>query len=206
MSFDAQQYWQRFRRLPRAGQWAIGGGVLVLALLFYSDYVLRWAGEWNEQADRLLADAREAAGGSRRASRVQGLRDVIQGLGPVQRPADEEEAEMALNAVVNEVLARHTVSRDSFNYRGPSKLKRGTLSEILQPGEHVESISGNLRFDATPEEAVAIIAELETHPTVEAISDVRIAKQTGPHKVTVDLTVESWIVSRERRSRRGTAS
>ena len=121
----------------------------------------------------------------------------------MQRPDDEEEAEIALNAVVNEVLARHTVSRDSFSYRGPAKLKRGTLGEILQPGEHVESISGNLRFDAAPEDAIAIIAELESHPDIEAVSDVRIAKQSGSRKVTVDLTVASWIVSRESRSRRG---
>jgi hypothetical protein len=192
--------------MPRAGQWAIGGGVLVLVLLFYADYIMLWAGEWNEQADHLLVDAREAAGGDRRDTQVRNLRNVIQGLGPVERPGDEEEAEVALNDVVNEVLARHTVSRDSFNYRGPTKLKRGTLGEILEPGEHVESISGNLRFDASPEDAIAIIAELESHPTIEAVSDVRIAKQSGPRKVTVDLTIESWIVAHERRSRRGSTS
>jgi len=124
---STQTIWQRYRRLPRAGQWAVAavlGGVL---LIVWNDYVLSLAADWNEQADELLADAREAAGGERRLSRMNGLRDIIQALGPVQRPGTEAQAELALNDAVNEVLKRHRVSDDSFNYRGPEKLPRGTL-------------------------------------------------------------------------------
>jgi hypothetical protein len=199
---STQNLWQRYTRLPRAGQWAIVAGIGVALFMIWNDYVLSWAAAWNEQADELLADAREAAGGERRASRVDGLRNTIQGLGPVQRPGAESQAELALNDAVNNVLKRHTVSRDSFNYRGPTKLPRGTLSRILRPGQQVERITGDLRFDATPEAAIAIIGELEASPTIEAVSDVRITKQSGPRKVTVDLTVESWIVSLKRRPRR----
>ena len=91
---------------------------------------------------------------------------------------------------------------DSFNYRGPEKLPRGTLSEILRTSQREERITGDLRFDAAPTEAIAIIAELEATPTIEAVSDVRMTLQGGRQKVRVDLTVESWIVSSERRSRR----
>jgi hypothetical protein len=194
--------WHRYRQLPRAGQWAIAATVAVALILIWTDHVMVWATAWNEQADELLNDARDAAGGERRVSRVDGLRNTIQGLGPVQRPGQEAQAEMALNDAVNEVLKRHTVSRDSFNYRGPTKLPRGTLSRVIRSGDHVEQITGDLRFDSTPEAAIAIIAELESSPALEAVSDVRIMKQAGSHKVTVDLTVASWIVSRERRSRR----
>jgi hypothetical protein len=193
---------RRFRRLPRAGQWAVGAGVVVVLLLVWNDYILAQAAAWNEQADELLADAREAAGGERRLSRVNGLRNTIQGLGPVQRPGTESQAELALNDAVNEVLKRHRVSDDSFNYRGPEKLPRGTLGQILRSGQRVERITGDLRFDASPSEAIAIIAELEASPTIEAVSDVRMTLQGGRQKVRVDLTVESWIVSSERRSRR----
>jgi hypothetical protein len=199
---STQTIWQRYRRLPRAGQWAVAavlGGVL---LIVWNDYVLSLAADWNEQADELLADAREAAGGERRLSRMNGLRDIIQALGPVQRPGTEAQAELALNDAVNEVLKRHRVSDDSFNYRGPEKLPRGTLSEILRTSQRAERITGDLRFDAAPTEAIAIIAELEASPTIEAVSDVRMTLQGGRQKVRVDLTVESWIVSSERRSRR----
>jgi len=100
------------------------------------------------------------------------------------------------------VLKRHRVSDDSFNYRGPEKLPRGTLSKILRTSQRAERITGDLRFDAAPTEAIAIIAELEATPTIEAVSDVRMTLQGGRQKVRVDLTVESWIISSERRSRR----
>ncbi|MHC4306072.1 MAG: hypothetical protein ACYSW2_16565, partial [Planctomycetota bacterium] len=66
---NAQTIWQRYRRLPRAGQWAIAAGVGVVLLIIWNDYVLSQAADWNEQADELLADAREAAGGERRLAR-----------------------------------------------------------------------------------------------------------------------------------------
>ena len=174
----------------------------VVLLIIWNDYVLSQAADWNEQADELLADAREAAGGERRLARMNGLRNTIQGLGPLERPGAESQAELALNDAVNEVLKQHRVSDDSFNYRGPEKLPRGTLAQILRSGQRVERVTGDLRFDASPTEAIAIIAELESSPTIEAVSDVRMTLQGGRQKVRVDLTVESWIVSSERRSRR----
>jgi hypothetical protein len=198
---STQTIWQRYRRLPRAGQWAVVAVLGIALFMIWDYYVLSLAAAWNEQADDLLADAREAAGGERRLSRMNGLRNTIQGLGPVQRPGTESQAELALNDAVNEVLKRHRVSDDSFNYRGPEKLPRGTLSEVLRTSQRAERITGDLRFDASPTEAIAIIAELEASPTIEAVSDVRMTLQGG-QKVRVDLTVESWIVSSERRSRR----
>jgi hypothetical protein len=199
---STQTIWQRYRRLPRAGQWAVVAVLGIALFMIWDYYVLSLAAAWNEQADDLLADAREAAGGERRLSRMNGLRNTIQGLGPVQRPGTESQAELALNDAVNEVLKRHRVSDDSFNYRGPEKLPRGTLSEVLRTSQRAERITGDLRFDASPTEAIAIIAELEASPTIEAVSDVRMTLQGGRQKVRVDLTVESWIVSSERRSRR----
>ncbi|MHC4127910.1 MAG: hypothetical protein ACYSWT_15805 [Planctomycetota bacterium] len=201
---STQNLWQRYLRLPRAGQWAVAAAVGIALFMAWNDYVLTWAAALNDQADKLLADAREAAGGERRARRLNGLRNVIQGLGPVERPGSESQADdLALNDAVNEVLKAHRVSEDSFNYRGPEKLKRGTLSQILRPGQRVERITGDLRFDASPEEAIAIIAELEASPTIEAVSDVRMAVLAGRQRVRVDLTVESWIESSESRTRRG---
>ncbi|MHC4785223.1 MAG: hypothetical protein ACYTE6_04595 [Planctomycetota bacterium] len=201
---STQNLWQRYLRLPRAGQWAVAAAVGIALFMAWNDYVLTWAAALNDQADKLLADAREAAGGERRARRLNGLRNVIQGLGPVERPRSESQADdLALNDAVNEVLKAHRVSEDSFNYRGPEKLKRGTLSQILRPGQRVERITGDLRFDASPEEAIAIIAELEASPTIEAVSDVRMAVLAGRQRVRVDLTVESWIESSESRTRRG---
>ena len=64
-------------------------------------------------------------------------------------------------------------------------------------------ITGDLRFDASPQEATAIIAELEASPKIEAVSRVRLTRQGGRPKVTVDLSVESWIIATKRQGRRG---
>jgi hypothetical protein len=193
--------WQGYRRLPRAGQWVAAAAVVIAVLMVWDFWILSKAAAWNGQADELLADAREAAGGQRRLAQARGLRGVIQSLGPVERPGPQAEAEISLAIAVNEVLKRHRVSDDSVNYRGPEKLPRGTLSQIIRRGQRVARITGNLRFDATPEEAIAIIAELEANTTIEAVSDVRVTEQSG-RQVRVDLTVESWIVSLEQRPQR----
>lgn len=194
---------QRFQQLPRAARWALAAGAAAVLFLLWNDYIMRWTDDWNREADRLLANLNEAAGSEQRLKNLRALQDSVRAAGVVEMPGDESEAENALNDIVNQVLKRHTVSHDSFSYRGPAKLPPRTLSRVIAPDERVERITGDLRFDASPEEALAIIAELESNPAIEAISHVRITRQAGPRKLTVDLTVDAWIVSRERRSRIG---
>lgn len=193
--------WQRYRKLPRATQWALAAGIAVVVFLIYDSIVGPLTGSWNEQADEMLADVATATGGGQRARQVSGLREPILALGVVSMPGTESDANQALHAIVNDVLKRHPVSRDSFNYHGAAKLPRGTLRDVLASGQSLERISGDLRFDAEPEEAMSIIAELEDSPNIESISSVRMTRQAGPQKVTVDLTVDAWIVSADTRAR-----
>ncbi len=195
----------RFRQLPRAAQWALAAVAATVLFLLWNDHIMRFTDDWNRKADQLLANLSEAAGGEQRLKNLRALQDSVRAAGTVEMPGEESDAENALNDVVNDVLKGYAVSRDSFSYRGPAKLPRGTLSRVIAPGQQVERITGDLRFDASPEDALAIIAELESNPHVEAISNVRITRQSGPRKVTVDLTVDAWIVSAERRSRIGGA-
>ncbi len=199
----SETLWQSFRQLPRAAQWGIGAVVGGVLLLLWNDYVLRLTDDWNRESERLLADVDKAAGSGQRLQSLRRLRPAVLGIGPVTAPGREAHAERALNDLVNDVLKQHVVSRDSFTNRGSSRLRRGTLSRVLAPGEQVEHITGDLRFDSTPTEATAIIAELESSPWVDAISYLRLTRQPGPRKVTVDLTIEAWIVSRQRRARVG---
>ncbi len=201
----AETLWKSFRQLPRAAQWGIGAVVGGVLLLLWNDYVLQLTDEWNRESERLLAKVDKAAGSGQRLQSLRRLRPAVLGIGPVTAPGREADAERALNEVVNDVLKQHAVSRDSFSNRGSSRLRRGTLSRVLTPGQQVEHITGDLRFDSTPTEATAIIAELESSPWVDAISNLRMTRQPGPRKVRVDLTIEAWIVSTERRARVGGA-
>jgi hypothetical protein len=194
--------WQRYRQLPRAGRWAITALVAVAVFLVWNDYVLTLAAVWNERADELLADVREVKGDVRREARLRAAEDAIRALGPVQGPGTQSEAAAAVNDAVNEILKRHSVSDDRFDYRGAGRLPRGTLSDVVRSGQQVQRITGDLRFDASADEAVAIIAELEDSPRIEAVSDVHIRREAGAGKVRVDLTVEAWFVSFEQRGGR----
>ena len=195
--------WQSFRQLPRAAQWGLAALVGVILFLVWNDFILGVTGNWNRAADDMMAKVEHAAGGDRRLQSLRVLRPAVLGLGVVDKPGREAAAENALNDVINDVLKRHTVSGDSFSYRGPSKMRRGTLSDVIAPGERVERISGELRFESTPQQAIEIVAELESSRWIDAISMLRLTRLAGPRKIRVDLTVEALIVSTERRARVG---
>ena len=198
-----QTIWNRFRQLPRAVQWAGLAAIGIGFFLLYDQHVRPITTTWHDHADEMLKEVGEAARSENRSRQLRAMQEPILGLGAVETPGNEARGSNALNDAVNEVLKRHSVSRDSFNLRGATRLPRNTLSQIIQPNQLVQRITGDFRFDAAPDEAVAIIAELESSPVIEAISSVRITRVSGTRKVTVDLTVEAWIVSPEPRKRMG---
>ena len=62
-----------------------------------------------------------------------------------------------------------------------------------------ERITGDLRFEATPEVAMRIIAALESSSEVEAVSTLKIDRMAGRvEKVQVRLAVEAWALSKPR--------
>ncbi len=198
-----QTIWNRFRQLPRAAQWASLAAIGIGLFLLHDKYVRPITTTWNDNANERLKEVGVAAMSENRSRQLRAMREPILGLGAVETPGNEAQGSNALNDAVNEVLKRHSVTRDSFNLRGATRLPRRTLSQIIQTNQLVQRITGDLRFDAAPDEAVAIIAELESSPVIEAISSVRITRVSGTRKVTVDPTVEAWIVSAEPRKRMG---
>ena len=201
-----ESIWTAYRRTPKTVQWSIGAAVVAVLFLIWNDIVVRMTNEWDVRAQLMLANVDKAAGDTQRLQSLARLRPVVLGLGPLDAPGSESDAEKRLNIAINEVLKEHTVIDDSFSYHGPSKLRRGTLSHVIKTGQQVEHITGDLRFDATPAIAAKVIAELEASADIDAISSLRMTRQPGPRRVTVVLTVESWIVSAERRARGGGSS
>ena len=190
-----------YRRMPTTMQWTVAAAAVAVLFLVWNDFVVRLTDDWDLRSERMLADVEKASGDIRRLQSLRRLRPVVLGLGPLDALGSESDAEKRFNMAINGVLKQYTVFDDSFSYRGPSKLRRGTLSKVIRPGQQVEHITGDLRFDATPENAVKVIAALETSADIDAISSLRITRQPGPRRVTVVLTVEAWIVSTERRGR-----
>ena len=201
---NEQRTWsQRFDELPRAAKWALIGTVLIIGLLFYFDYLGKFADEWNREADGIQSQVRQSALSNSRLDGGRSMRDLISGVGPVVKPTTEADANKALTQSVNEILKLHSVSNDDFKIRPPARLPTDTLEKIVKgSNQRVERLTGELRFDASPEHALAIIAELESSEDIESVSHVRLNKLPGRGKLSVRLTVEAWILSSV--ARRGT--
>lgn len=189
--------WQRFRRQPRAAQWALAGGGAIVLLFLYSDYVLATASRWNAEADRrehLLARAQSINDGTRI---TKPLEQAIQAIGAVEVPADEAATSAALNQAVIDVVKQFSVSNDRYTPSTPGKLPRGTLGSILN-GREARYISGSFEFETTDENAPAIIAALESSPAIESISALRITRAgsgASNRRVNVRLTLEAWVIA-----------
>ena len=201
---NEQSTWsQRFAQLPRAAQWALIGAVVIIALLIYTDYLWKFADEWNDEADGIRSQVRQAALTNSGFDRIDRMKDLISGVGPVVKPTTEADANKALTQSVNAILKLHSVSNDDFKIRPPARLPTGTLEKIVQGrNQRVERLTGELRFDASPEHTLAILAELESSEDIESVSHVRLNKLPGTRKLSVRLTVEAWILSSV--ARRGT--
>ena len=194
---NEQSTWsQRFAQLPRAAQWGLIGAVVIIALLFYTDVLWKFADKWNDKADGIRSQVRQAALTNSGLDRIDRMKDLISGVGPVVKPDTEGDANKALTQSVNAILKLHSVSNDDFKIRPPARLPTGTLEKIVQGrNQRVKRLTGELRFDASPEHTLAIIAELESSEDIESVSHVRLNKKPGTPKLSVRLTVEAWILS-----------
>ena len=202
---NEQQTWsQRFSELPRAARWALIGAVTFIGLWFCTNYLWKVADEWNDKADRIRSQVRQATRANSGLERFDDrMKDLISGVGPVVKPTTEAHANKALTQSVNAILKLHSVSNDDFKIRPPARLPTGTLQKIVQGrNQRVERLTGDLRFDATPAHTLAIIAELESSEDIESVSHVRLNKLPGTRKLSVQLRVEAWILSSV--TRRGT--
>ena len=187
---NEQKTWsQRFDEFPRAAKWAIIGTVIIVGLMFYFEVLRKSADGWNGEADGIQSQVRQSASSYSRLDDIGSMRDLISGVGPVVKPTTEADANKALTQSVNKILKLHSVSNDDFKIRPPARLPTDTLEKIVKrSNQRVERLTGELRFDASPEETLAIIAELESSADIESVSHVRLNKLAG-RKLSVQLRV-----------------
>jgi hypothetical protein len=194
----------RVKELPRAVRWALGAAVLLLAFVAWDDNVRPIAEDWNRQADaieRQLAEAREA---EQLVRAIRARRQLVESLGPVEIPGPDDDGREALHSLVVDIVRSYpSVRNDSFNLGGgadrlPAAVSQRLLAASGQAGRRLVRISGDLRFDAEPEDAVAIVADLEARPEVETVSLVRMLRKDG-RTVGVTIDLNAWVVQSPRR-------
>jgi len=190
---------EQTRSWSRAMQWAFWSGVFIIGFLLWSETLGALAQSWSTRADNIeqkVEKVREARDFDRQFRQI---RYTIETMGPVELPSTERQSANAFNEVINDVLARHNVRNDSFELRSRGNLPRTALTDVVEPGQRVARLVGDLRFDADTETTMAIVRELESRPEIESIMSIRLMKQSGT-SLSVRMELEAWVTSRGGRS------
>jgi hypothetical protein len=191
MTAATSTFIERFRQWPRAMQWAAIAGAIVAAFFLMDSFVWPLASAWSERADNIQRGVSEVRADAALAGRFEAIKNTVKSLGPVELPETEAEGNAALNDIYNSVRKNHQISNDSFEVRKSASIS-GTPLAGISKGKSVSRLTGELKFESTPEVAMAIITELESSPMIESISSVRITRDAQP-KVKVQLTIEAWV-------------
>lgn len=193
----------RYQQQPQVVRWGILAALGIVVFLVWSDYIRPLNHDFKDRADRIAADVQMVRDTEALDQEIKQLEETIHGMGAVQRPRPEGDGKIALNRAVNEVLQQYSISDDSFSTRVSGSLQRGSL-----PGLTTETpaqlLTGELKFDASPDDAIAIIAALEMRPEVEAVNTVFLSR-IGGRRVGVQITLEAWVLPLQRSRRGGSA-
>jgi len=187
---------ERFRRLPRAIQWALVAAVVIGSYLLWDSYLQPTKQKWDDLSEHIEERVTKINAGTTDVRALQNMQDVVTNLGPVNLPRGEKEVTAVVNDVVEQVMKKNAVSAWSFSFRSKGNLPKTSLVAFVKGNERVERRIGDLKFEAAPKAAVAIIAELESSPDIEAVDSLRITRDAGG-KVKVQLTIETWVLTSE---------
>ena len=190
---DTSALIQQFRQMPRVMQWvAVAAAGLVLFVIW--DQAIRPQTEaWGKQADVIQSNVAKVRASETVARDLRLSEPLVKALGPVRVPVPIAEGSRMFNDVVLGVLEKHGVT-PNFSVRSRGKLPKTSLTEVTSGSKRIDRLTGDLKFDATPAAAVAIISELESSPHIESIGSLRMVRDTGG-RVKVQLTIEAWTLA-----------
>jgi hypothetical protein len=187
----------RFDALPSRQRWLVVAVLAVAGYLLVDEYVWSWSRAWQAESAQIEAALRRAA--ARRAPASVDLARAVATFGPVEPPADAARGREELAQAIEDVAKAHKVAGYSYEVRVGPRVKDPDAS-VLAPA--IERIQAEVRFDTTAEELPRIVADLESHPSIEAISALRIQRNDQARKMSVQATIEAWVVAgRGRRDR-----
>lgn len=193
---EAASIMDRYRRMPRAIRWALLAAIGI-ALFEVREIVLRpFANAWDHKAE-IIEDRVSQVRASQDISReIDQMHDLVRDLGPVDVPRNEADGQKSLNAAIGQVLQKNGATNQSWAIGPKGNLSKTALPSIAN-GKRIERLAGDLKFDATPKAAAAIIAELESNPDIETVDSVRMTRDASGGKVKVHLTIEAWVLASE---------
>ena len=123
--------------------------------------------------------------------------------GQVRFPGDPQSTPAEFNRVVTSILDKHEISSRTASTRSGGLRADSPLAKALPKDAKIDRVIQDLQFDAKPEAAFAVIADLEREPIVANISRIQISKESGRGvqngTVRVSMSVEAWVRARTER-------
>ncbi len=183
-------------KLPRAGKWAATASAVLV--VFYAFHLGFWpaADALNEDADRWTAVL------SRAAIRADGLPDDVRTNaivhGANSAPMLEVDGKRRLSAAIDAILRKKGVKNYGSDIRPAQPLPATVLPEVaaMLAGSMGRTVA-DLRFEASPDDVTAIIADFDADPDVDCITDLKLTYNSANKRVAVQIVVEKWGVVRK---------
>lgn len=198
MSDHSPTLLNRFLALPRAVQWALLAASGIALFIMWDSWIGPIVENLDRQAETISNDVRSIRAARDLADdlRKPDLAGIVTAVGAVTPPRNPATGTNSFTAVVNELMKKHGITDQDFSLRTRGKLQKNALIGVLPAGKRAERLTGDLKFSAKPDVAVAILAALESSPDIEQVSSVRMTKdQNG--KVKVQYTLEAWVTANE---------
>ncbi len=182
-----------YQGLPRAMRWALLAGVLLVMYFGIYEPAALKADDLDLRADRLerliererdLSESDDSA-----LARAFGLPDAV------------VDSRVALDERVAEVLSSHGV-RDRRIEGAPTPLRLTQAQRLAGIGGTLERLVLTVTFEASPEVATSVIADLERAPEVAALERIELravegsaSSGAGARTVRATIGVETWLKS-----------
>ena len=191
-----------FNRMPRAMRWLSFFGAFLVLYFGVLEPSLVAANAARDRADRLeIALRRERALLATNSQAGRELERAVKTYGLPYHPTDPALRAEALQRGVNAVLMKHRVEDASYNERSGT-ISADAATAVVGATSKLDRFVLDVTFEATPEDAIAILADLEQTPEVTAVSRIKMDKALAGRSrdsggtVRVTITIESWIAAR----------
>lgn len=176
---------------PRALRWSVYALLGMLLFLLWDSIVFPVTENWKSRADLIQLRVDRVREGGDLTAAFERLQDEVRAYGSIELPGPESSGRIELNAAINDILERYSITEESSSV-SQSKVRKGTLGNYAG-NKRLESLKLVFDFISSPKDALSIIADLEANPAVEFITSLRITKAPSK-KVKVHLTIESWVL------------
>ncbi|MAI67863.1 MAG: hypothetical protein CMJ26_08315 [Phycisphaerae bacterium] len=199
MSNQLRQLLEQVSAWSRAMQWAFWSIIFTLAFLVWDATVADIGAQWSAKANEIKMQIQEV---NKPIQLTSSDKKNIATFGEVSLPRSKAIGTAEMTDAVHAILESHNVKNDEYTRTKTTRMKSGSLPGIAKSGQQIEQIIGDIRFEATQEDILKVIADLESSSAIDTVSDIRLTRKEG-RLIRVDLAVEAWVVaSSSRKGRR----